>query len=81
MIKKLDQKVSHKGRPQWKKNVFFRPLSKLPLPPIRATCTTFFGRQKRRVNAYYDNDGSDNCDYNFVTFDDFGVKNDQKVYT
>ena len=27
----------------------------------------------------YDNDGSDNCDYNFVTFDDFGVKNDQKV--
>ena len=27
-------------------------------------------------------DGSgllDNCDYNFVTFDDFGVKNDQKV--
>ena len=29
----------------------------------------------------YDNDGSDNCDYNFVTFDDFGVKNDQTVYT
>ena len=29
----------------------------------------------------YDNDGSDNCDYNFVTFDDFGVKSDQKVYT
>ena len=27
----------------------------------------------------YDNDGSDNCDYNFGTFDDFGVKNDQKV--
>ena len=22
---------------------------------------------------------SDNCDYNFGTFDDFGVKNDQKV--
>ena len=32
-------------------------------------------------NNDYDNDGSDNCDYNFVTFDDFGVKNDQKVYT
>ena len=32
-------------------------------------------------NDDYDNDGSDNCDYNFVTFDDFGVKNDQKVYT
>ena len=27
-----------------------------------------------------DNDGSDNCDYNFVTFNDFGVKNYQKVH-
>ena len=27
----------------------------------------------------YDNDVSDNCDHNFGTFDDFGVKNDQKV--
>ena len=25
------------------------------------------------------NDGSDNCDYDLGTFDDFGVKNDQKV--
>ena len=58
-----------------------------PLPPIRATCTTFFGRQKRRFLARiterskddYDNDVSDNCDHNFGTFDDFGVKNDQKV--
>ena len=30
------------------------------------------------TNMRYD-DGSDNCDYNFGTFDDFGVKNDQKV--
>ena len=30
-------------------------------------------------NDDYDNDGSDNYDYNFGTFDDFGVKNDQKV--
>ena len=30
-------------------------------------------------NNDYDNDGSDNCDHNFGTFDDFGVKNDQKV--
>ena len=30
-------------------------------------------------NNEYDNDGSDNCDYNFGTFDNFGVKNDQKV--
>ena len=27
----------------------------------------------------YDNDVSDNCDHNFGTFDDFGVKNDQEV--
>ena len=27
----------------------------------------------------YDNDVNDNCDNNFGTFDDFGVKNDQKV--
>ena len=27
----------------------------------------------------YDNDVSDNCDNNYGTFDDFGVKNDQKV--
>ena len=30
-------------------------------------------------NDDYDNDGRDNCDHNFGTFDDFGVKNDQKV--
>ena len=30
-------------------------------------------------NNDYDNDVSDNCDHNFGTFDDFGVKNDQKV--
>ena len=52
-----------------------------PLPPIRASCTTFFGRQKRRLahitepsNDDYDNDVSDNCDHNFGIFDDFGVR-------
>ena len=30
-------------------------------------------------NDDYNNDCSDNCDYNFGTFDDFGVKNYQKV--
>ena len=30
-------------------------------------------------NDDYDNGVSDNCDLNFGTFDDFGVKNDQKV--
>ena len=72
------------------KNVFFRALPKLPLPPpfppIRATCTTFLdvkndvlARITERSKDDYDNDVSDNCDHNFGTFDDFGVKNDQKV--
>ena len=30
-------------------------------------------------NDDYDNGVSDNCDKNFGTFDDFGVRNDQKV--
>ena len=46
-----------------------------------------FGRQKRRLiaritepsNDDYNNDVSDNCNNNFGTFDDFGVKNYQKV--
>ena len=64
---------------------FFRALPKLPppLPPIWASCTTIFGRQKQRLvhitepsNDDYDNDVSD---HDFGTFDDFGVKNDQQV--
>ena len=47
----------------------------------------FFSDVKNDVLAHiterskddYDNDVSDNCDHNFGTFDDFGVKNDQKV--
>ena len=53
---------------------------------IESTCPPFFGHQKRHLahitepsNNDYDNDVSDNCDHNFGTFDDFGVKNDQKV--
>ena len=30
-------------------------------------------------NDDYDNDGSDNYDHNFGTFDDVGTRNDQKV--
>ena len=53
------------------------------LTPIWATCTTFL-YVKNDVLAHitepsnddYDNDVSD---HNFGTFDDFGVKNDQKV--
>ena len=58
------------------------------MPTKQEKIANFFGRQKQRLspitepsNDDYDNDGSNNCDYNFVTFDEFGVKNDQKVYT
>ena len=36
-------------------------------------------RKKKKNNDDYDNGMSDNCDHNFGTFDDFGVKDDQKV--
>ena len=58
----------------------------LPLPPIWATCTTFLDVKNdilagitEQSKDDYDNDVSDNCEHNFGTFDDFGVKNDQKV--
>ena len=38
-----------------------------------------FVRITEPSNDDYDNDVSDNCDNNFGTFDDFGVKNDQKI--
>ena len=39
----------------------------------------FLARITEQRKDDYDNDVSDNCDRNFGTFDDFGVKNDQKV--
>ena len=36
-------------------------------------------RITERSKDDYDNDVSDNCDHNFGTFDDFGVKNDPNV--
>ena len=41
--------------------------------------TTFIARITEPSNNDYDNDVSDNCDHSFGTFDDFGVKNNQKV--
>ena len=53
---------------------------------LRASCITFFGHKKlclARItepsNDDYDNGVSDSCDHNFGNFDDFGVKNDQRV--
>ena len=73
-----------------KKNVFFRALPELPHPPTSpqfGQLVPLFLDVKNDVLAHitepsnddYDNGVSDNCDQNFGTFDDFGVKNDQKV--
>ena len=53
-------------------------------PPIRESCTFLdvknyvLTRITEPSNDDYDIDGSDHCDSNF---DDFGVKNDQKINT
>ena len=65
-----------------KKNVFEAPKPHPPDP----NSGNFFSDVKNDVLARiterskddYDNDVSDNCDNNFGTFDDFGVKNYQK---
>ena len=43
------------GTPHRKKNVFFRALPKLPppLPPIRATCTTFSAVKKEYIKCIF----------------------------
>ena len=78
------------GRHQQEKNVFFRALPESPNPPpwsqfgqlgpfFSDVKNDFLARITERSKDDYDNDVSDNCDHNFGTFDDFGVKNDQKV--
>ena len=69
-----------------KKNVFFWALPELPLPQFRQLVPLFLDvkndvlmRITEPSNNDYDNDVSDNFDHNFGTFDDFGVKHDQKV--
>ena len=61
-------------------------MPKLPTPQFGQVVQLFldvkndvFARITEPSNDDYDNDVSDNCDNNFGTFDDFGVKNDQKV--
>ena len=79
-----------KGRRHIRKIDFFRALPKLPLPSpspqfgqvvqlFLDVKNDVFARITEPSNDDYDNDVSDNCDNNFGTFDDFGVKNDQKV--
>ena len=82
--------VVGKGTPHVKKNVFFRALPELPppSPQFRQIIQLVLGvknnvltRITEPSNNDYDNDGSNNCDYNFGTLDDFGVKNEQNVNT
>ena len=77
-----------KESPHGEKNVFLWALPELPLPPPQfGQLVPLFLDVKNDVlvritepgNVDYDNDGSDNCDHNFGTFGEFGVKNDQKV--
>ena len=54
-----------KGRPPIKKNVYFRALPKLALPPLpyfRATWSSFFGRQKRRFTRITEKGTNDDND-------------------
>ena len=58
--RKMD--VASKGTHTPKKNVFFQALPKLALPPlpsIRATWSSFFGRQKRRFARNWDQKRTD----------------------
>ena len=81
-----------KGTPPIRKIDFFQALPKLPLPPpppppqfgqvvqlFLDVKNDIFAHITEPSNDDYDNDVSDNCDNNFGTFDDFGVKNYQKV--
>ena len=72
------------GTPPEKK--FLRALPKLHPPQFGQVVQLFFdvrnsvlARITEPSNDDYDNDGSDDCDNNFGTFDDFGVNIDQKV--
>ena len=84
-------KLMIKGQPPIRKINFFRALPELPLPlppsPQFGQVVQLFLDVKNDVlpritepnNDDYDNDGSENCDYDFGIFDYFGVKNYQKV--
>ena len=68
--------------------MFFLGIAQISSPPPQfGQLVPLFLNVKNNVLAHitepsnddYNNDGSDNCDLNFCTFDDFGVKNYQKV--
>ena len=53
LISMAEDDVRCWGRTPVKKNRALPELPLPPLPPIRATCTTYFGCQKRRFSVYY----------------------------
>ena len=73
----------HQGTPPEKRTVFFQALPKLPLPlnppspqfgqVVQLFKNDIFAGITETIKVDYDNDKSDNCDYNFGTFDDFVV--------
>ena len=77
------------GKTSHKKNRFLSGIAQITSPPLPqfGQLVPLFLDVKNDVlaritepsNDDYDNGVSDNCDHNFGTFDDFGVKNDQKV--
>ena len=79
------------GTPPIRKIDFFRALPKLSPPPspqfgqdvqlfldVKNDVFAHITEPSITLNDEYDNDVSDNCDHNFGTFDDFGVKNTKK---
>ena len=89
VIKHLLLSCLSKGTPPVKKNVCFQALPELPLPlpRIRQLVPLFLdvknnvlARITEPSNNDYDNDGSDNCDHNFGTFDDFVLKMTKKCH-
>ena len=79
------------GKPSWKK-CFLSGIDQITSPPLPSpqfgqlvllfldVKNDVLARITEPSNDDYDSGVSDNnCDQNFGTFDDFGVKNDQKV--
>ena len=80
------------GNSSCKKECFLSGIARITSPPtspqfgqlvplILDVKNDVLARITEPSNDDYDNDVSHNCGHNVGTFDDFGVKSDQKVYT
>ena len=68
-----------KGCHPVKKKCFLSGIARITSPLFLDVKNNVLARITEQSKDDYDNDVSDNYDHNFGTFDDFGVKNDQKV--